>query len=328
MNESLQPLEIQREALAEQLKLREQWEDQVKALNEAGVLEILPETLDIGIAKDHSLDGADHPIPTFDEIKAGLTAEKIIIRERQAKDGLDLDLLHSNAVTLDHLITCYRNLVLKKYKEGKLFGTDGTPLELDENQPIYVWDKYIGADREDEKGQARLVSYPEKYDKDNHNGKTDQQLIREGRAWEMRPMADTEIPATGQGATQNQERGLDTEHIPLEAGKTSEQYLNDLKMRPNEYGITLKAELFYAIIKLQRDNVVIDDPYADQNDKQGQGKVCFCAGSYYYDTDGSFVPYFYWRRRSSRRRAYLRGLYPSIRLSVFGARSLGENILP
>ena len=87
MEENLQPFEVRREALTEQLKLHEQWEDRVRALNEAGVLEILPETLDIGISKDHSLDGADHPIPTYDEIKAGLTVEKMAIMERQAEAG-------------------------------------------------------------------------------------------------------------------------------------------------------------------------------------------------------------------------------------------------
>ena len=330
MNEQIlsQEHEAQKFDLEQKLKLHEQWEAQVKALNEAGVLEILPETLDIGIAKEHSLDGLDHPIPIYDEIKAGLTAEKITIRERQAQDGLDLDLLYSPAVTLDHLISCYKNLILKKYKEGKLFGTDGTPLELDENQPIFVWDKYIGADKEDENGQARLVSYPEKYDKENHNGKSDQQLIREGRAWEMRPMADAEIPAKGQGIAQNRARGLETEHIPLEASKTPETYLNDLQTKPNEYGMTIKAELFYAIIKLQRDNVVIDDPYTDQNGKQGQGKLCFCVGSYYHDTGLSVVPGFYWFRSSRDRRARLRGDDPSYQDSRCGARSLGENILP
>lgn len=48
-NEGLQPFELQREALAERLHLRDQWEAEVKALNETGVLEILPKCQDIGV---------------------------------------------------------------------------------------------------------------------------------------------------------------------------------------------------------------------------------------------------------------------------------------
>lgn len=120
------------------------------------------------------------------------------------------------------------------------------------------------------------------------------------------------------------------EHVPLEANKTSEQYLNDLRTKPehkNEYGMTIKAELIYAILKLQRDNVAIDDPYADRNGKQGKGKLCFCIGSYYKDPGSSLVPYFCWSRSPDRRQASLNGSGPGGRSPYCGARSLGGNML-
>lgn len=211
MNEQLAPYELEAKKfeLEGKLKLKEQWEAQVRALNEAGVLEVLDLSSEgkldfgIGIGKDYTLDGEDHPMPSYEDLTAGLTLEKIAVLERQAENGLDYLVPISNAVTIEHLAECYKALVLKKYREGKLFGTDSTPLELNEDQPLFVWDQFIGADKEDESGNARLVSYPRMFDKNNHGGKTDEQLIRDGRDWEMRMTADAEIPAEGKGAEQN-----------------------------------------------------------------------------------------------------------------------------
>ncbi len=52
----LESHESRLELFSERLGLKDQWESQVKILNQAGVLELLPEHSDLGISRYKSVD--------------------------------------------------------------------------------------------------------------------------------------------------------------------------------------------------------------------------------------------------------------------------------
>lgn len=298
MNEALQPFELQREALAEKLKLRDQWEAGVKALNETGVLEILPEAQDIGVI---GIDGKEYPIPKYNEIMAQITPEKMELLEKKLEQGFSRLQLVPMAMPLDVLIDRYKRELLKHSHEGKLLSTDNTPLELDSENPLYVWEQYNKADIE-----GRLVYYPQRFDGQDHQGKTKQEIIDQGDAWEIQLIEETaDIPAKGQGQTLQGRR-------QLEAGNTPIEYLKSTQEDPqyqDEQGLTPESWLTQAISHLHQRDQQIDD-------YQGQGKLCYMFGSYFPASSG--VPNGYFDRDS--RRAGLSRSGPGNRFSDSGAR--------
>jgi len=262
MNEGLQPFELQREALAERLKLRDQWEAQVKALNETGVLEILPEAQDIGVI---GIDGKEYPIPKYNEILSQITPEKMEILEKKLEQGFSKLLMVPMAMPLDVLIDRYKRELLKHASEGKLLSADNTPLDLNPEDPLYAWDQYKKADIE-----GRLVYYPKQFDKTNHQGQTKQELIDQGDGWEVRLIEDIDIPAQGQGQTIGERKQLEANHTSIEYLKATQE---DIQYQ-EEQGLTPEGWLTKAISRLHETNQQIDD-------YQGKGKLCYMFGSYF-----------------------------------------------
>lgn len=298
MNEALQPFELQREALAEKLKLHDQWEDQVKTLNETGVLKILPEAKDIGVI---GIDGKEYPIPKYDEILSKITPETMEFLEKKTEQGFSNLLLVPMAISLDTLIDRYKRELLKHAEEGKLFSTDKT-LELNSEDPLYVWEEYKKANIE-----KRLVYYPQRFNKENHQGKTKQEIIDQGDAWEIRFVEEiVDIPAQGQGQTLAGRKQLETNQTPNEYLK---MILEDPQYQ-KEQGLTPESWLTYAISRLHQANQQIDD-------YQGKGKLCYLLGSYL--PAGSGVPCGCFRRGD--RRADLCGCGPDDHYLDSGFRS-------
>ena len=299
MPESLQPFETQREALAEKLGLKAQWELQVKALNEAGVLEILPESEDLGII---GIDGKEYPIPTYEQIIESITPEKAELLEHKLEQGFSRLLLTPFAMPLDLLIERYKRLLLLKHKQGELLSAQGEPLPLNEDDPLYKWEGYSGADV-----NGTLVYYPEQFDGENHQGKTKQELIDQGNSWEAALVEDMpDLPAQGAGQTLAGRKQFEANQTPneyLETIQTNESY-------QHEQGFTPESWLTYAITKLQQENQQIDD-------YEGQGKACYNIGSYL--PADSCVSYCGFCRRV--RLALLDGLDPDFRYEFYSARS-------
>lgn len=287
MNETLQPFEIQREALAEKLRLKSQWEAQVKALNETGVLEILPEAQDIGIV---GIDGKEYPVPKYEEILQKITPEKIAFLEEKLEQGLESDLvLEPVAMPLEVLIDRYKRELLKHYQEGTLSAADGSKLDLNINDPIYVWNGFKGADK-----NGQLVYDPKRFDKENHEGKTKQETIERIGGWRVRLVRKEQ----------------------LKANQSSRDYLKLTQEDPQyqgEQGLTPEAEIAYALTKLHQENMVIDD-------YQGEGKGCRLFGAF-LPSSGE-VPLFYWNRDNAQ--AELNGYHSDIASPDVGARSSVE----
>ena len=263
MPESLQPFEIQREALVEKLGLKAQWEAQVKALNEAGVLEILPESEDLGIV---GIDGKEYPIPTYEQILQSITPEKAEALEQKLEQGFSKLLLTPFAMPLDILIERYKRLLLLKHKQGQLLSTQGEPLLLNPDHPLYKWEGYSGADV-----NGTLVYYPQQFNQGDHQGRTKQELIDRGNPWEVALIEDLpDLPAEGAGQTLHGRAQFEANHSPKE-------YLETIQTDPSyqhEQGFTPESWLAYAITELREKDQQIDD-------YQGKGKACWNFGSYF-----------------------------------------------
>jgi hypothetical protein len=254
--------------LVKNLDLFHQWENQIETLRKATILEELTDPDDIGIL---GIDGKGYPVPRYEDILERITIENIELLERKREAGFNLLLLVPFAKPLDSLIFLYKQALLQKHKEGKLFSTDGKQLDL-VNEPIWVWEKYKKADT-----TGKLIYYPQEFS-DNHQGKTKQQLIDLGNAWEILLIEDLpDLPGKGEGLILNQKRNLKTSRIPLEAGKSPNKYLNILKTDPNyqgEQGFTPEVWFSYAFTSLLNRNLQIDDWL-------GQGKISYLLGSYF-----------------------------------------------
>jgi hypothetical protein len=290
--------------LVKNLDLFHQWENQIETLRKATILEELTDPDDIGIL---GIDGKGYPVPRYEDILERITIENIELLEKKREAGFNQLLLVPFARPLDNLITLYKQALLKKHKEGKLFDTDGEPLDLDVNEPISMWEEYKEADI-----NGKLIYYPQEFS-DNHQGQTKQQLIDLGNAWEILLIEDLpDLPGKGEGQIVNQRRNLKTSRIPLEAGKSPSEYLNILKTDLNyqgEQGFTPEAWFSYALNSLLNRNKQID------NYNHYTRRDPFLPGSYF--PNRRLVPYVSWDRGLKRR---LGGHKPDIRATSFGSR--------
>jgi hypothetical protein len=300
MSEQLSSFEQQREALAEKLKLREQFETQIKTLNETGILEILPESQELGII---GIDSKGYPIPNYDEILARITPEKIELLTKKFEQGFTQLLLVPFGMPLDILIDRYRRELLEHDSKGILLGTNGTKLELNRENPTDIWHGYDHADI-----SGKLVYDPQKFSS-NHQGKTKEELIRENGAWQVILTEDLpDLPAEGKGKTIQ-------ERHQLEANKSSEEYLKVMQtdsQYQGEHGFNPEAELTLWLTTLHTKNIQLDV-------WQSPHKACLLTGSYFKSS--GHVPSTYWNpvTHQARMHEYLpkgRNLERSVRTLV------------
>ncbi len=301
-------------------EVKRQYIEQVTALNEIGLLDILPEAEAKGVV---GIDGKEYPVPSWAEIKAELEKDKEKYDTKRKQGFTELQLT-SFAVPLERLTHTLEKQILEHHKQGKLLATKDKdtdpdePLELDTNQPLYTWDGWLDPNApQGERGAdvtGKCVYYPESFDKKNHNGQTKQQILDKQNknnspfpGWNVILLeASPNIPREGKGKTLNNRK-------QLEAGKEPQQYLKTLQTDPtyrHEQGLTIEDWTTQMLTHLHKTNQVIDD-------YQGKGSICYCAGI--------FNPAFgdlgraCWRR--DYRQAYLIWYVPGSRYDFDGLRS-------
>jgi len=276
--------------------LEAQYQSQAALLEKRGLLE----TLSSGKKGLIDLKGQEQVLPTLQEFSQRLSPEQKALIERKAEQGLTKVFLVPFGKDLDRLTQIYREVIKNHFDpdpgKTRLFGTDGTKLKLDTNQPLWVWEKYAQADEE-----GKLVYFPQKFDKTNHQGKTKAQIIQAGQAWQLVLTEDlADLPSENQG------KDIQGRH-QLEANKTGHEYLRLLQEDPQyqgEQGLTPEAQIIRALTYLEERNLAVDD-------YQGQGKANWLLGAYFPETGN--VPYACWFRDNSQ--AYLAGLAPAFQYS-------------
>jgi hypothetical protein len=209
------------------------------------------------------------------------------------------------AMPLDILIDRYKRVILKHHQAETMLSPDGTKLDVDTEDPLYVWDQYKQADAE-----GKLVYYPQQFDKTNHQGKTKKELIAQNGAWEVRFIEDLpNLPAQGKGQTLGNRKQLEANQTPI-------QYLETIQTNQHEQGATPELWLTKAITYLEQSNQQIDD-------YQGPGQSSYLTGAYF--PSSGIVPDASWYR--GYQQAGLRGGNPGDRISSYAAFAAGENLL-
>ena len=287
----------------ESLNLREQYEAQVQALLNSGIIESQSESIE-------GIDAQEYPLPSYEAVIERFKENETMIKNK-IEQGFTRLLMVPIAMSLDKLIDKYKESLLKHHKAKKLFATKlnpsdpDLPLELNEKEPIWVWDKYKNADTKGE-----LIYYPQEFSK-NHGGKTKLELIAETKSsstpgWQVLLIEDLpNIPREKKGKT------IGT-RPQLEANKTPNEYLKTIQTEAtyqNESGLTPEDWLILAATNLEKTNQVTDD-------YQGNGSISYEIGAYFPSSGG--VPSAYWDR--DNRRAGLGGDNPSFRDDSVGVR--------
>ena len=290
----------------ETLKIKEQWGSQIKILSKLGILEIFPDSKNLGI---RGIDGKEYPVPKPEEILKQLEAKKEMILEKMEQGFIKL-IIEPFAYSFDALSEKYKKAIVQHHKDGKLLATKENPtdpdekLELDTNQPLWRWeDGYSKCDTED-----KIVYFPKEFSK-NHGGKTKKELLASdsSNAWRIWLVENTpNIPREGKG------KEVGKRH-QLEANKQPKEYLELFRTKSeykNESGLTPEADILYALTNLEEKNQVI-------NDYQGKGLLSYQIGAYF--PSSGYVPGSVWYR--DRRRANLSGYVPADRFEYYGVRA-------
>ena len=276
------------------------------------------------------IDGNEYPIPSYESIKARFKENKEF-KTKFNQGFTELEMIPF-ALPIELLAVKFGKQILKHHKAGKLFATKASPddpdepLELDTNQPLFVWDKWIDPSKpEGERGadvSGECVYHCDNFDPVNHHGHTKQEILAKQReihdpwaGWEVELIeANPNIPREGKGQT------IGGRKQP-EAGQTAEQYQRQFQTDPqyrHERAQTKEGWIIQNLVHLEKTNQVIDD-------WQGKGSVTFLLGSYL--PASGYLGYGCWYRGG--RRANLGGGDPWNQDSDIGCRSavgLGQKL--
>jgi hypothetical protein len=274
--------------------LKNQWEDNVRALVTTGILETFEDSYSLGI---RGLDGLQYPVPEPEEIQARLEAKREIL-DQKLEQGFTKLLLVPFGIPLSKLTLRFKQLIERKFQEGKLISTDGTKLPLDTANPLYQYEEWT---------EDKIFYDIQKYDKQNHGGKTKTEILSiPNSAWQILLIQpELEIPAKNQGSTKANRK-------QLEAGLSPEDCLKLIQTDPNyqnETGLSPEAEVTLMLQTLENTDQVI-------NDFQGHGKITRCFTSMFAS---GLVPCAYWNRGG--RQAELFGDDSDRRFGNYGSRS-------
>ena len=289
----------------EALKIKEQWNSQVKILSKLGILETFPDSKKLGI---RGIDGKEYPVPKPEDIQARLEAKKEMVLEKM-EQGFTKIIIEPFGYSFDALSEKYKKALLQHHKDGKLLATkekstdQNETLDLDENQPVWKWEEgYNHCDTED-----KIVYFPKEFGA-KHGGKTKKELLAssETNGWNVWLVEDMpNIPREGQGKEVGKRK-------QLEANKTPAEYLKLLQTKSeykNESGLTPEADIMYALTNLEETNQVT-------NDYQGKGSISYQVGAYFLSSGDVPDSYF----NHGNRQACLYGVNPTSRDSKYGFR--------
>ncbi len=250
-----------------------------------------------------AMNGVQYELPAQEAVVAYFSQEKF--REKISQ-GFTKLLVVPFGYPLATIRARYEQALLKHHKAGKLLDREGNRLDLDESQPLYVESEL---DKSDETGD--LIYYPQRFNKNNHGGKTKQELLNDP----IQPFPGFHILLIKQDLTiprQGQEKTIGT-RTDLAANKSSIEYLKTLQTQPqyrHEQGVTLEDSLVLALTTLHETSRVIDD-WENNIDSTDLN-----IGNYYKPSND--VPLSRWDR--SLRQASVYFTDPGSRAGSFGVR--------
>ncbi len=307
-----------------QKEIQGQYAIQKEILAKNNILELMPDGT-LGIT---GIDQKTYPFPKLEQIQKELQKNPEL--KTKMEQGFSELNITPFALPLSKLTEAAAKIIKKHYaglpdpqdsqkritdpQKTKLFTTKRDPndpneklipLELDESQPLWIWDKYQNADINKE-----LVYFPKQFDQTNHQGQTKQEILKIPTVFPGYLITLQEknpnIPRENQGKTQKGRK-------QIEANKTPKEYLQKLQIDQiyqKESGTTPEEWLTKFLTHLEKTDQVIDDYI-------GNGSAAYNLAGY-FPASGD-VSRAFWCRGG--RRAFLRGSDAEHRLSHVGARS-------
>jgi len=231
----------------------------------------LLETLSNGEQGIRDKEGNEYPFPTLEQVKAEVEKNKEVF-ETKAKQGFtELQITHF-ALPTKRLFDTIEKEIRIQHKQGTLHSTDGTPLDLDTNQPLYRWDGYENQEP---------VYFPTSFDQTSHGGKTKQQILDSkistfpGFLVSFQEKAQT-IPRAGADETIGN-------RLRIEAGKSPNAYL-ELFKRPeyeHESGLTIEEWAIRFLTALRKDGTVLYDFKAKDADGNENASGCINLATFF-----------------------------------------------
>ena len=313
-----------------------QFEKQATILRSAGIL--YPSESEPGRLSFKDINGRECFLPGQDELfeyleEEVMNTERLELIKRKYEQGFTRFQITPFGMKLDDLIEKYKEAILSQ-AEGQLYAAKKNPddpaevlvpLELDRQNPLYVWDTYKDADI-----KGTLVYHPKEFTK-NHGGKTKKEILENQQKMHQRnPLSvfpgfhlkllpkNPNIPLQ-EPQTIHDRIELDTHGSSITQyigeGQTipnPNEYLKALQENPmyqGEEGMTPEDQITLAIAHLKESNQVIDD-------YQGNGSVSYQLGGY-FPASGN-LPDAYWSR--GVRRAFLYWSDPDDRSDYYGVR--------
>ncbi|MEK7159471.1 MAG: hypothetical protein AAB766_03150 [Patescibacteria group bacterium] len=239
------------------VELQKQYIKIAKALNEVGLLEIIPDTDEKGI---RGIDGNVYPIPTIETIKAELMKNREIY-ELKMKQGFTKINLVPIALPIAKLIDVYRIQLLDHFKRKKLFYPPKNPNDkpepiteegFNDKNPFHIAEEYKATTI-----NKSLKYYPGSFG--YNNGVYKKELLAE---LEKTPFSGwiielfeghSSIPRRGKGKTKGGRK-------QIEAGRSATGYFAQLLLPEyrHETGQTIESVLAQAITNLHINNQVLD----------------------------------------------------------------------
>ena len=292
LREKLWPFkELTRENVASQ------YESQVAAFKAAEIVNQLSDG-EFGMI---DIKGVVRPMPKLETIIDRLRENRAELAQK-VEQGFVKILIVPVGMRLGELIASYKKSILDHKASHRLLDKNGQELDLDTNEPVWVWDKYEQAD---ENGS---LAYDVKMFSSNHQGKDKSALIEESEltpfpGWRVIMVEDQiNLPLANEGEARGGRE-------PLRAGRTPSEYLGiQGRQAPydGEQGLYPEDFITLAMTQLEQTNQVLDEDTAT-----------YCTGAY-FPAAGS-VPTAGWNR--DYRQADLNGYEPDDQGPGVGARS-------
>lgn len=260
--------------LEKNIDFANQYDEQVWTWCMSSILHRLPDGKNLGIT---GIDGVDYPLPSLPELSKTLNKQKIELLKTKQKQGFNKLLLVPFAVSLEDLIERYKTTLLRSSGMfNKIEDVDGEPVEVDQNEPIFVWERYNDTSESEEDG---LIYYPtdfatksdgKDFEPEIRGGQSKFDILRSGKGWNVLLIED--IPNMPKGSTSNTIGG----RPQLERNRPPEYYLKLLnnEIYSGEQGLTIEDWLAYAITKLDQDKIQID--YNGLNTKGATYNLATC----------------------------------------------------
>ena len=263
--------------LEKKLHLKEQYEFQKQILADNGFLETLANG-ELGIVDK---DGNEYPFPTYQEIRKRVRENKEML-ETKIEQGFTEFVITPFALPLDVLKEKLGKAILKHFEEKKLLASDGTELNLNADEPFWMWDCYQNKEIVYE---PESIGFDEPTDTCSHTGgKTKEQLLSENGGYRLSFLENLpDLPAEGKGKEIGNRKQLEANQSPIDYLKLLQ---TDIQYQ-FESGLTPEDWMAYFLSHLEKTNTVTDD-FA------GKGKLCWNIGAYFPEDE--YVPFSYWYR--------------------------------